>query len=150
MVITFCGHMQFTPTTEYINAILNFLSEKVGDKSADVYLGGYGAFDLFAYDCCKKYKERNANLSLWYITPYMPSQNKQQYFCTQGKRYDGIIYPEIEGKPKKFAISYRNQWMVDRSDYVIAYVVHGYGGAHATYQYAKKKGKEVLNLGENL
>ena len=150
MVITFCGHTQFTPTTDCFNRIISFLTERVGDNPADIYLGGYGAFDLFAYDCCKKYKERNPKVLLWYITPYMPSEDRQEYFKAQRKRYDGIIYPEIEEKPKKFAISYRNKWMVDKADWVIAYVMRTWGGAYSTYQYAKKKGKEVLNLATSL
>ena len=150
MVITFCGHTQFMPTTDCFNRITTFLTERVGDKPADIYLGGYGAFDLFAYDCCKKYKERNPNLLLYYITPYMPQKSKEDDFDMRRGKYDGVIYPELENKPKKFAISYRNQWMVDRADCVIAYVMHTWGGAYATYQYAKKKGKEVFNLAAGL
>ena len=35
------------------------------------------------------------------------------------------IYPEgLEYTPRRFAISKRTQWMVQQSDYVIAYVEH--------------------------
>ena len=80
----------------------------------------------------------------------MPLKSQEEDFDRRRKRYDGIIYPELEDKPKKFAIFYRNQWMVDRADCVIAYVVRTWGGAYATYQYAKKKGKEVFNLAAGL
>ena len=61
-------------------------------------------------------------------------------------KYDEIIYPEIENKPLRFAISYRNQWMMQKADIVIAFVEHDWGGAYKTYQYAKRKGKRIFNL----
>ena len=60
--------------------------------------------------------------------------------------YDLILYPELENKPKRYAITYRNRYMVEVADYIIAYVTHDWGGAYATYQHAKKKGKTVFNL----
>ncbi len=64
MIVTFCGHSQFHRTEEYKQKILAFLEEKIGDKFADMYLGGYGGFDDFAYDCCKKCKETHPNISI--------------------------------------------------------------------------------------
>ena len=51
--------------------ILAILEEKVGDKTADMYLGDYGVFDRFAYECCRKYKEMHPNVMLVFVTPYM-------------------------------------------------------------------------------
>ena len=62
MIIAFCGHADFKRAEEYECRILAFLEEKVGDDSADMYLGNYGEFDHFAYDCCKKYKVTHPNL----------------------------------------------------------------------------------------
>ena len=64
----------------------------------------------------------------------------------QSLKYDSIIYPEIENKPRKFAIFYRNRYMVEKADYVVAYVEHSWGGAYQAYKYAKGKGKSVYNL----
>ena len=57
MIVTFCGHAEFLKTKEYEEKIIAFLEEKVGDRLADMYLGGYGSFDDFAYSCCVKYKK---------------------------------------------------------------------------------------------
>ena len=57
-------------------------------------------------------------------------------------------YPEIENKPKRYAITYRNRYMAEKADYVIAYVSHGWGGAYATYMYAKRREKEIFNLAD--
>lgn len=64
------------------------------------------------------------------------------------KLYDESVYPPIEKVPKRFAIIKRNEWMVDNSDIVIAYIKHSWGGAVRTYNYATKKQKEIINLGK--
>ena len=70
MIITFLGHAQFCKNEEYEKKILAILEEKVGDFPADMYLGGYGAFDNFSYECCKKYKETHKNISLIFVPPF--------------------------------------------------------------------------------
>ena len=146
MIVTFCGHAHFSKSEEYEQQILAFLEENVGDQPADMYLGGYGSFDSFAYDCCKKYKETHPNVSLVFVTPYLSIDYQKNHLDYQKTRYDSILYPEIEDKPKRFAIIYRNKYMVEMADYVVAYVLHDKGGAYATYKHAKRKGKEILNL----
>ena len=149
MIITFFGHAQFHKTSEYEQKILSFLEEKVGNNPADFYLGGYGDFDSLAYECCRIYKITHSNISLIFITPYMTIEYQKNHLEYQKKRYDKIMYPEIENKPLKFAISYRNKWMVDRADYVIFGISHSWGGAYKAYQYAKRKNKPTFNvLGE--
>ena len=148
MIITFCGHAQFSKTKGYERKILDFLENKVGNQSADMYLGGYGDFDSFAYECCNKYKQTHPNVTLVFVSPYLAVEYQKNYLQYQKQRYDVILYPEIEEKPKRYAIIYRNQYMVEKADYVIAYVSRGWGGAYATYKYAKRKGKIIFNLGD--
>ena len=64
------------------------------------------------------------------------------------KLYDEIVYPELESVPWKFAISKRNEWMVEQADIVIAFVDHDWGGAATTLQYAKRKKKTIINLAD--
>ena len=146
MIIIFCGHAKFIKAKEYEQKILEFLEEKIGDESAEMYLGGYGEFDNFAYDCCKKYKQSHPNTSLVFVTPYFSIDYQRNHLEIQKTRYDSILYPEIEDKPKRFAITYRNKYMVEKADYVVAYVSHDWGGAYTTYKHAKRKGKEIFNL----
>ena len=144
MIVTFCGHRQYCREKEDEAKVLAFLEEKIGDSIADIYLGGYGNFDHFAYACSKKYKQTHSNVSLLFITPYL----REELLKEEMQFYDGIIYPEIEDKPLRFAISYRNKWMVEKADYVIAYITHSFGGAYSTYKHAKKCGKPIFNLAE--
>ena len=147
MVITFCGHAIFTTTEEQEQKMLAFLETTVGNQAADMYFGGYGEFDEFAYRCCKEYKKTHPNVYLFFITPYITENYQKKHLFFQKEKYDGIIYPEIENKPLKFAIFYRNKWMVEKADYVITFVNHDWGGAYIAYRYAKQKGKPIFNLG---
>lgn len=146
MIVTFCGHSKFLSNKEYEKRIIDFLEETVGDISADMYLGGYGEFDEFAYRCCKKYKDTHPNISLIFITPYITVEYQKNHLDAYKKKYDAIIYPEIEDKPLKYAISYRNKWMVEKADYIVCGILYEFGGAYKTYQHAKRKNKKIINI----
>ena len=120
MIITFCGHSSFVPTPEYEHKLLSLLQELIGDGNAEFFLGEYGAFDAFAYECCKKFKATHPNVKLIFVTPYISPEYQKNYLNHQEMRYDHIIYPPLENVPPKFAISRRNKWMVQKADLVIA------------------------------
>ena len=148
MIITFCGHADFQKSNEYEKKILEILSRDVGESEADIYLGGYGMFDEFAYLCCKKYKEKHPRISLVFVSPYMTLEYQRNHLVYEQEKYDEIIYPEIEDKPLKFAISYRNKYMVKKADIVVAFIEREIGGAYQTYKYAKRIGKVIYNIAE--
>ena len=57
------------------------------------------------------------------------------------------MLPEgIERVPKRFAISWRNNWMLENSDYVVAYVTHSWGGAVQFVEKAEKRGQKVIYI----
>ena len=140
MIVTFCGHSDFFESNKYENLLIDILEREIGTCSAEMYLGGYGGFDSFAYVCCKKYKRQHPNISLVFITPYL----KVDPMLAQ--KYDSVIYPGIEDKPKRYAIGYRNKYMVEKADLIIAFINHDWGGAYKTYEYAMRKSKRIINL----
>lgn len=96
--------------------------------------------------CGKKYQKTHPNISLAFVIPYLTIEYQKKHLLEKEKIYDTIIYPPIEDKPLKFAISYRNRYMMEKADIVIAYVTHSWGGAYQSYQHAKRKGKIIFNL----
>ena len=148
MIITFCGHADFVSTKEYERCFLDILKDKIGDGSADLYLGGYGAFDRFAYTCCRKYQKENPKVSLIFVTPYLTTAYQKKHFETQENQYDAILYPPIEDKPSKFALVYRNRYMAEKADLLIVYVNRTWGGAYQMYRCARQKGKPIFNLAD--
>ncbi len=148
MIVTFCGHADFKATKRHEERVLEFLEEKLKNINAEFYLGANGEFDKFAFECCKKYKKNHPDAKLVFVTPYINVEYQKNHLDYCKTVFDVIIYPEIENKPPRFAITYRNRYMVEKADWVIAYVSHEWGGAHATYLYAKRKGKPIFNLAD--
>ena len=59
------------------------------------------------------------------------------------------VVPEgIESALPRFRIDFRNKYMLNSSDYVIAYVTRSYGGAFKYYEIAKRKKKKIIDLTE--
>ena len=150
MIITFCGHSQYTESAEDEKKIISLLTELIGDRDAELYFGGYGSFDSFARKCGKKYQETHQNTKLIFVTPYITIDYQKKHLEHNKDLYDQILYPNLEDKPLKFAISYRNKWMVEQADYVIAYITHDWGGAYQTYKYARQKKKRLFNISDVL
>lgn len=137
---TFFGHRD-TPN-EIVPCIRRTLIDLIENENADLfYVGNNGNFDSLVLhqleDLSKIYAIK------YYITlSYMPEKTQEQYLSNKI-----TILPEgIETVPKRFAISYRNKWMVEQSDIVVTYVTHSTGGAYKFMKLAKRKGKTVINL----
>ncbi len=148
MIITFCGHADFQKTETYERELLAILDAIIGDGSAELYLGGYGLFDAFAFECGKKYRKSHPKAALVFVTPYLKESELHRCLESRQNEYDAVVYPPLESVPPRFAILLRNRFMTDQADCVIAFVAHHWGGAYQTYIYARKKGKLILNLAE--
>ena len=145
MIITFCGHSSYTDELDDEKRLLCGLEQVIHGENVSFYLGGYGGFDAFAYRCAKKYQQKYANAELVFIAPYLGNWLEERKEFLQ-KQYDSIVYPDIENVPPKFAILKRNEWMVNKADYLFAYVRTHYGGAYKTLLYAHKHKKPYTNL----
>lgn len=109
------------------------------------YVGNNGQFDNLVAAVLLELKSRNPQISYSIVLAYLPEREKEYNQLS----YTETIYPEgLEYTPPRFAISKRNQWMVQQSDYVIAYVEHSIGGAAQFTEYARKKHKTVINLAD--
>lgn len=137
MIVTFCGHREvFDPET--VGAWLNKTVEELIREGADCfYLGGYGQFDALAAAAVRKQKERSPRIRSVLVLPYLD----RKYNVSD---YNETVYPPIESVPKRYAVLRRNEYMIDRSDVVIAFVTHSFGGAYKTLCYAKRKQKRIV------
>ena len=139
MIITFCGHRELYDKKE-VKAWLKRVIEDLIVKGAETfYLGGYGAFDRLAASVLAEKKKQYPHIELVLILPYL-NRRKDISPC------DSSIYPPLESVPKKLAIVRRNQWMVERADVVVSYVLHSWGGAAMTLEYAKIKKKQIISF----
>ena len=149
MIIAFCGHSSYVPTVEYKDCVFNILEHASNNEPPIFYLGEYGQFDRFAYDCAYTFRGTHTDARLFFITPYHPSALSAERIAFLQKRFDRILYPALENAPIRVAISHRNRWIADHADIIISYVSHRYGGAYAMYKRAKSKGKVIYNLASN-
>ena len=150
MIITFIGHsslyddMNLSEKIKYV-----ILANTNTQEKLLFYCGGYGDFDNICVKVCRFLRDEKVNCEVIYITPYITeAQQKKLKFLIEEKLYDSTIYPPLENVPPRFAISKRNEWMIDMADLVIAYVKFSSGGAYKSLEYAKKKQKRIINLAE--
>lgn len=141
MKVTFCGHRELADRTAVKQWLHSVCQELILQGADEFYLGGYGAFDSLCVSVLRELKSENDYIQLILVLPYLNSN-----IITDG--YDETIYPPLESVPKKFAILRRNEWMVQESDIVVAYVNHSWSGAAKTLQYARRKRKRIILYGE--
>ncbi|MBR5535285.1 MAG: hypothetical protein IKU60_01420 [Clostridia bacterium] len=109
-------------------------------KEKDVthfYIGNHGNFDAMALRCLINLKEKHPYITFEIVLAYLPE--KPTPYPT--------LYPEgIEKTPQRFAISFRNKWMVNHSDYIISHITRDFGGAQQFVSLAERQGKTVINI----
>ena len=140
MTCTFFGHKD-APDAIYPK-LLKVVEELFLEHNVDRFLvGTHGSFDSLALKALRELKKKYPLLVYSVVLAYLSDVNNFQDFET--------IFPEgIEVIPKRFAITYRNEWMVRASDVVVCYIDHSWGGASQFVEMATKQGKEIINLAQ--
>ena len=107
------------------------------------YVGHQGQFDAYVHSELKKLKQEYPQINYAVVLAYMPGKR------TEYNDYSDTMLPEgIESVHPHYAISWRNNWMLKQSDYVVSYITHSWGGAARYATTATQKGKAVWNLAE--
>ena len=105
------------------------------------YVGRQGAFDAMVRSTLKKLKQEYPHIDYAVVLAYMPGKPSEY------EDYSDTMLPEgIEAVHPRYAISWRNNWMLNHSDYVVTYITHSWGGAA---RFAKKAGalkKIIISL----
>ena len=137
-ICTFFGHRDAPSSIrESIKAAIVDLIDKNGVET--FYLGDSGSFDRMALGVLNELKKQYGQISYTVVLSRIPTANAKSD-C------DTIIPDGVESSLPKYAIVYRNMWMIEKSDYVISYVKHSYGGAHKFTEIAKRKNKIVIEI----
>ena len=140
LIITFCGHSKIADKETVRERLTNEICNLLSSGYTTFYLGGYGDFDLMAASVLREMKDSYPSIDRVLVLPYLDRKYDE-------KLYDSTVYPPLESVPKRFAISKRNEWMVEQADVVIAYVTHDWGGAAKTLEYAVRKKSQIINIG---
>lgn len=137
MIVTFCGHREVQEAEKVRKWLCETVEGLIQEGADCFYLGGYGQFDSMAADVVWETKQKYPHIRSVLVLPYLDRE-----YDMSG--YDESIYPPLEKIPRRYAISKRNEYMVDRADLVVAYVIYCFGGANKTFQYAYRKRKRIV------
>lgn len=135
---TFFGHRDCPDSVkhELLAAIENLIAEK---HVTTFYVGNHGNFDRLTASLLRDLSARHTDVKYYVVLAYLPQRAHSSTDIT--------LYPEgIEIIPKRYAIDFRNRWMIEKSDYVITYVTRSFGGAAKSKNYAEKHGKHMIEI----
>ncbi len=104
-------------------------------------VGRHGNFDSLAARAVIAAKKRHPDVRLVYLRPYHPAERKEK---TPDGFDDSFYPPGMERVPKRAAIIRANQYMVEHSDYLIAYAWHPASNAMKLLEYARKRERKGL------
>lgn len=105
------------------------------------YVGNQGNFDRMVRSVLKEVTTAYPGVGYAVVLAYMPSAKKR------ADDFSDTLLPDgIEKVPKRFAIPWRNKWMIEHADYVVTYVTRLLGGAAQFSALAKSKGKIIYDI----
>lgn len=139
MICTFFGHRD---APESIKPLLRKVLLKLIENQGitQFYVGHQGNFDTMARSLLVEF-EQTHGIRYEIVLAYLPRQKDSHCDTTH------TLLPEgIENVPPRFAIEYRNRWMIDHSNVVVTYVTHPFGGAAKFKDIAIKKRKTVFEV----
>ena len=139
---TFFGHRDCPDTVKpKLKEMLIELIEGSGVET--FYVGNHGRYDAITRAILNELKKDYPHINYTVVLAYFPKEN------TIGEDYSDTIIPDgIENIPPRFAISYRNNWMLNQSDFVVTYITRPYGGAYQFYKKAVNQNRVVINIAE--
>ncbi len=149
--ISFFGHQKIQNALVIEGRLEAAVSQLLRTKPYIEFLVGRdGEFDLLAASTIRRCKRmiRSDNSSLVWVLPYETAEfrdNEGSYLSY----YDEIEVCEASaGVHFRSAHQARNKSMIGRSDLILCCIDHKSGGAYQSIRYARKQGKQIINLNE--
>ena len=106
-------------------------------------MGNHGDFDAMVRAQLREAADIYPHIRYALVLAYLPQKSSE----FDSRDFSETLFPEgIETVPKRFAISWRNKWMLQQADYVVTCVTHSWGGAAQFAEMAKRQHKKVINL----
>lgn len=143
MICCFFGHSTCP------NTVRQILKQEIvkmsgGPEKVIFYVGHQGQFDSMVRSVMKELIKEGKEVDYSVVLAYMPGE---RYEFDSPDAYADTMYPEgLESVHPKYAITWRNSWMVEKADKIICYVKYRTGGAYQFVEKARRKGKEIINL----
>lgn len=149
--VAFFGHRDFYAHYQCEKKLIPILKELIRTKEyVDFLVGRNGEFDIFAASSVKRARNDlwDNNSSLVLVLPYLTAEYRNNEKSFEEYYNEIQICEESSMAHYKSAMQIRNREMVDRADLIICYIERKKGGAYQSLQYAKKAGKQIINLAD--
>ena len=139
---TFFGHRDCPESIK--PRLREALVDLITNQGVDMfYVGHQGQFDAMVRSTLRELKREYLQIDYAVVLAYMPGKK------TEYDDYSDTMLPEgIESVHPHYAISWRNNWMLRQSDYVVTYVTRSWGGAAQFVDKAKRAGKMLIIVNE--
>ena len=137
---TFFGHRECPDSikTQLRAVLINLITNHDVDM---FYVGNQGRFDAIARGVLQKLKNEYPQINYTVVLAYMPGRQMDY------DDYSDTMLPEgIESVHPRYAISWRNNWMLRQSDYVVTYITHSWGGAAQFAEMAERQKKIIIQV----
>ena len=130
----FIGHRE--ADERLVSVLTEVIERHIQTGVTRFVVGRYGGFDRWATRVLQSLKSTYPHIRIVLLLPYHPAT----YSPSIADGFDEILYPpHMESVPRKAAIVRANRYMVDHTDYVIAYAWHPASNARELLEYAAKK-----------
>ncbi|MBR1820714.1 MAG: hypothetical protein IJ769_03735 [Clostridia bacterium] len=142
----FIGHRN---APESLRPLLDAVIERhiVQYGVANFVVGRYGSFDRLAAQALRDAKQRHPKIRLTLLVPYYDLIKPIEL----PPGFDDSLYPDgLELVPKRAMIMRTNRYMIQRSDYLIAYDAGHIGNTRELVKYARRREERGLIRIENL
>ena len=107
----------------------------------EFYVGNQGQFDSMVFYVLKELKAKYPKIRYTVVLAYMPDEHIRELYG------EDTLFPDgLETVPKRFAISKRNDWMIQQSGIAVCYVHKVTGGAVKFRGKAGNKGLRVIDV----
>lgn len=139
-VCTFFGHRDCPEAIK--PKLREVLVDLITNHDVDMfYVGNQGQYDTIVRKVLRELKEEYSQINYAVVLAYMPGKK------TEYDDYSDTMLPEgIESVHPRYAISWRNNWILRQSDYIVTYITHTWGGANQYTAKAKRQAKKVINI----
>ena len=105
------------------------------------YVGNQGQFDAIVRSVLRELKAEYTHIDYAVVLAYIPGAMNENY------DFSDTMLPEgIENVHPRYAISWRNNWMLQQSEYVVCYITHTWGGAVRYADKARKLRKSIIYI----
>ena len=139
---TFFGHHDCPSSIK--PKLREVLIDLIENHAVDMfYVGQQGTFDGIVRSVLNELVSVYPHIRYAVVLERLPPKRDE----FDSRDYSDTMLPEgIENVHPRFAISWRNKWMIKQSDYVVTYIIHSWGGASQFAEKAETQGKILINL----